>query len=266
MMGVEILPQDQEEEEEDLGQHSLSMGEAADLAALKQQATRAVALQQRCGPDASSEPLKKSIILGDGIPCKASCQEDDKALFDKTEGHVFVTTAQLLFVELNGSEHDLAIGACTIQLHALQDEPEQCLYLQLGGSSQQQGDDGDDDGVLEVSFVPSTEEDAQRLFHALCKLVSRYPIEVDDDENDHPGGMMGAGGGGMLMMGDDDDGNDGLIWAPSSEQTEDTDGGASEQERQAMLDRLDNLLVVDPKYEIDSGDDDNGQFDDAEEQ
>ena len=94
-----------------------------------------------------------------------------------------------------------------------------------------------------------SEEDRQKLFDALCKLISLHPIEDDEDEDNHgmfSGGMIGGG------FGDDprlDYGE--MVWAEPTPE---------ESDREAMLERLDNLLVVPPGLEVE---DDDGRFDDA---
>ena len=139
----------------------------------------------------------------------------------------------------------------------------------------------------------------QRLFDAFSALASLNPIYGDDDGNAGGGsgggffGMMaGMGGmmmgdgdeeGGMMMMGgaggdgDNDDMvcrlGEGINLSGGFGPTTDTngDGGsATEEERAAMLQRLDGMLVVPAEYEIASGEENEngqgGQFDDAEEE
>jgi hypothetical protein len=89
---------------------------------------------------------------------------------------------------------------------------------------------------MELTLVPSDKSDCQTLFETLSTLVSLHPVALDDDDDDDEGGMMVA---------------------PP------VDEGATEEERQAMLQRLDNLLEVPPQYEVQEPQE--GQFDDAEE-
>jgi hypothetical protein len=234
------------DDNDDQGQHALLQGELADLEALRNIDSQSTALEQR------GELLTSAL----GIPCKTTCadndddddQDADANDFIDIPGQVFVTKSQVLFVSTtsNSSEHDLVIGACNIQLHALQDEPQLSVYLQLG----------DDDNVLEVTIVPAQEKDGQVLFDALCKLVSLHPIPQDEDDNDDDSN-------------DDAFGGEDFIWAPGVSGTttafgddmveEGSGGGATEQQRAAMLGRLDNLLVVNPQFEVQEG-----QFEDAE--
>merc|ERR1712238_453924 len=203
-------------------------------------------------------------------------------------GEIFVTNTQVLFVaiERDQSHYDLAIVAACIVLHAMTDEPELSLYLQLSSSnSDQEGGGGggqqqEEPPPTEVTFTPihnNNDNDCQKIFDALCKLVSLHPIEPDDDDdgnknNEQGKGMFGFGGG--VSFGDDggdfdndDDDDDGFIWAPATSasntmtmaSTSGTNGTPSE--RDVMLERLDNLLSVRPEFEINDNED--GQFDDA---
>jgi hypothetical protein len=216
-------------EDDDKGQHALLQGELADLEPLRNVDSQSMALQQR-----------GELLTASGIPCKTTCtdSDDDDDAFTDIAGQVFVTKSQVLIVSTSSSEHDLVIGACNIQLHALQDEPQLSVYLQLG----------DDSNVLEVTIALAQEKDGQVLFDALCKLVSLHPIPQDDEDDDN----------------DDDDafGGEDLMWAPSSGtafEDGDAEGGATEKQRAAMLGRLDNLLVVNPQLQVQEG-----QFEDAE--
>jgi hypothetical protein len=204
-----------------------------------------------------------------------------------TDGEVFVTRSQILFVardqDLIG--RDWAVGASRIVLHAMtDDEPQSAgVYLQLNDPGEDDGGDGDDDGrPLEMTITPVDGHDCQKLFDCLCKLVSLHPILDGDDYDDYDdygghqwqGGGDDGGGGFGFGAGDNDD----LIWVPSAGSAfgttgeghycvdddedyddADYDGGATEQERDAMLERLDNLLVERPEYEIQED-----QFDDAD--
>jgi Regulator of volume decrease after cellular swelling len=161
----------------------------------------------------------------------------------------------------------------------------------------------DDDDAAAVS-----QQCCQQIFDAIAKLVSLHPIDPNHTgDNSRNGGdaANGSGGGGlsavmMLMMGDgggigdnvdhdyfsygeqdllDDDDNDEMVWAPAATTTlttrgDDDDDDADDQ-RQAMLDRLDNLLVVPPELQLDEDDHENetaveeivpGQFDDPDEE
>ncbi|KAL3911405.1 MAG: hypothetical protein SGILL_007296 [Bacillariaceae sp.] len=189
------------------------------------------------------------------------------ATTDGISGEVFVTRSQVLFVanDQDQSEHDVAIGASCIILHAMMEEPQMAVYLQLNEDDNSQraaafafgdSEDGENDesvdntSPLDATIEPVDQNDCQRLFKSLCKLVALHPMEDDEDEgNDFGGGMFG--------------GNDDLIWAPAGASMVSGDEGdgdrATESERDGMLERLDNLLVVRPEFEIQDG-----QFDDAD--
>ncbi len=204
-----------------------------------------------------------------GISCRVQWRGEDSLI-----GKIFITVSQILFVSSTETEntvsdsttsetkttpedHDWAIGATCIHLHAMAEEPQQSIYLQL---SEEGGDD--DDSTLEVTLIPLDHQDCQILFDGLCKLVARHPLQLDDDD-DGPG----FGGPGGFFMAAGDAGGDDMIWAPSAgvgslipEDDDDEEGGATEDERMAMLARLDNMLIVQPDMEVHDG-----QFDDADE-
>ena len=143
--------------------------------------------------------------------------------------------------------------------------------------SEENEDTLEDNSVIEIYFNPiignhcEDEEEhvtiCQRLFSALTRLASLNPM---DESNDY------GGGGGLfnmlsMMAGmenevDDESGNDDMVirlGGSNNKVVEDDESeGAPENERQALLNRLDNMLVVPPEYEILS--EDEGQFDDAE--
>jgi hypothetical protein len=231
-----------------------------------------------------------------GIRCRVhGLSESDPASSSSSIGDVYITVSQVVFLSTGTTttadntavatntdgtspttedseplhpqssaleDNDWAIGATCIHLHALADEPEPSVYLQLA-------EEGQEDSTLEVTLIPLDQDACQTLFDGLCKLVAKHPLQLDD-QDDNPG----PGWGDSVEDGyvDDDDGNDDMIWAPSAgwgagvpdldedEDDEEEDGGATEEERAAMLARLDKLLVVHPSLQ---GPD--GQFDDADE-
>ena len=111
----------------------------------------------------------------------------------------------------------------------------------------------------------------QDMFEALTQLASLNPVEDDDDG--YGGGlfemmaMMGGGGveGEMIMAqnGADHESDDDMVVRLGDGNNNVIEEEVDDNERQAMLDRLDNLLHVPPEFEINS-DDDGGQFDDAD--
>ena len=116
-------------------------------------------------------------------------------------------------------------------------------------------------------------EACQKLFQALTKLASLNPAYDSDDGYTGGGGLFDmltlmAGMSENSLVGGYDDPDDDMVirlggsnnhFVEDDEESE----GAPEDERQAMLNRLDNILVVPPEYEILS-EESEGQFDDAE--
>mmetsp|Transcript_14617 Transcript_14617/g.22852 ORF Transcript_14617/g.22852 Transcript_14617/m.22852 type:complete len:289 (+) Transcript_14617:272-1138(+) len=197
---------------------------------------------------------------------------------NRIQGKVLVTTDRLLFVALSSSSsssssfkekpekeskenciscHDVSVDAKCIYLHALASDP-LSLYIQITESNS-----NEDDAPKELSLIPCNEsKDAcQVLFEQLSELISRHPI-LEDDEN----GTEEEGGEGFFG------GDSEMIFAPPASLMDDTnlhsvqDSGISpatgtEDDRQNMLDRLGDMLVVPPQLEIQDG-----QFDDADEE
>lgn len=240
--------------------HVILRGQAADVSALREVESQAIYLGQR-----------GSLLPAGAITCRVSWHNDDTddrmngetttttnttttATQESCVGDIFVTSSQVLFVAaaatgggaLEPQENDFAIGATCIHLHAMAEEPEISVYLQLT-------EENDEETTSEVTLVPTDSTSCQVLFDALCKLVSSHPLELDDDDDDQgndEGGAPAFGGGFAI--------SDDLIWAPSVNGL--GDGQDDQEERTAMLARLDNMLVVPPEFEIQEG-----QFDDADE-
>lgn len=175
---------------------------------------------------------------------KATWQTDSNntfTVFSEQEGTFYITTERIMFLSSNDNKNktnDVAIDAGCIQLHAMGNKDE--IYIQV----QEQADQ------VEFTVTPITDttessSTCQAMFDALSKLVSLHPIPLDNDDH------------GMMMMSDD------AIIAPPPRQQE---NASTPQERQAMLERLDNLLVVPPEYQVaQSEEQQEGQFEDADE-
>ena len=159
--------------------------------------------------------------------------------------------------------NDWYIPATSISLHALTAGDEGSVSSPSGVYLQIENPQDDESNPIEWT-VQST--DASTLFTALSKLVSLHPIDPHQDTNND---MYGN---------NDDDENfepEDMIWASDFRDDDDDDdddeGAATREERQAMLDRLDQVLIVPPEYEIDDNDEGKqqdgmeGQFDDADE-
>ena len=142
---------------------------------------------------------------------------------------------------------------------------------------------GGDGSTVEVYFRPltcenahSSEESCQTLFNALSQLASN--LNAANDSNDNAGGLfsmlsmmagLSAGFGNEMVVADDESEDDDMIIRYGGgnnfvENDDDSSQGAAEGERAAMLQRLDDMLVVPPELRI-SSDDEVGQFDDADE-
>jgi len=222
---------------EDQFPHVILREEAADLSALKTVDSQQAFLKQRGDP----------VFVASPIACRLSWQSSSSSSEEELSGEngtssemvtgdVFISSSQILFA-CEDASNDVAIGATCVLMHAMTEEPELSIYLQLQ-------EDGSE--TLEATFTPLDLNMCQDFFNALCKLVSLHPCDVDDDEGDE-------------MFGQED-----LIWAPASRGSGtdafgDEEGGATEEERQAMLDHLDSILVVQPEHDFQEG-----QFDDAE--
>jgi hypothetical protein len=175
-------------------------------------------------------------------------EEDDRKMEEEeVRGTVLVTSEVLLFWTADrdtGKRLDLRADAVCIDLHALtQDEPPS-VYIQMTNSSAE-------DNPLELTLQPVNQEACQSLFEAISKLISLHPI--DPNEN---------GDGRGMFLGDTDE----MVWAPPTNglSADDDAPEPTEEERDQMLARLDNMLIVPPEFE--RPDTDEGQFDDAEEE
>eukprot|EP00534_Pseudo-nitzschia_fraudulenta_P016274 CAMPEP_0201252158 /NCGR_PEP_ID=MMETSP0852-20130820/66761_1 /ASSEMBLY_ACC=CAM_ASM_000632 /TAXON_ID=183588 /ORGANISM="Pseudo-nitzschia fraudulenta, Strain WWA7" /LENGTH=333 /DNA_ID=CAMNT_0047551843 /DNA_START=145 /DNA_END=1146 /DNA_ORIENTATION=- len=303
--------------------YSVLTGREANLAALRgtDPQTRSAFFEERNNVAAATEDE----CNGGNIHNNNNNNNNNKG---PIRGEVFVTRTQVLFVaeDHDQSESDLAIGAACIVLHAMTDDSDlgggdlggdplpdspgdatgpAALYLQLQRSGGEDEAAAGESLPTEVTLAPlrdgSHSDDCQRLFGALCGLVSLHPSS-DDEDND--AGIFGCDGGGRIGggvgFGDDpfcDYGEgggagtawsglgagvngcgygyrssnnnsnataDGLVWGGPSG----NDNNNGNNERDAMLAHLDGLLVVRPGLEIpDDGDGDGnnngGRFDDA---
>ena len=168
---------------------------------------------------------------------------------------------------------DFSMNAFCISLHALMSEPTHSIYCQLNDEVGGSNDDEEGPTSKEVIIEPScadgeNQTSCQKIFDSLSKLISLNPM-VDDDDSD-----FGSGGGNGLaamlgMMADaygGGDDNDDMICRIDTDQmvtaanADEDEGGGSAAARRKMLEKLDNVLVVPPEYDLD------GQFDDAEEE
>mmetsp|Transcript_11150 Transcript_11150/g.15703 ORF Transcript_11150/g.15703 Transcript_11150/m.15703 type:complete len:271 (+) Transcript_11150:295-1107(+) len=190
---------------------------------------------------------------------------DDANIVDnKIQGKVLITTNRLLFVALSAtpeeeeehsknhdiSSYDVSVDAKCIYLHALASDPIS-LYIQITESS-----DNDEDAPKELTLIPcdKSKETCQVVFEQLSQLISRHPIFDEEDDDYHNG--------------EEEFDMDEMIFAPATtslmehpvDQNGVSDPTPAEDERQNMLDRLGDMLIVPPQLEIQDG-----QFDDADE-
>lgn len=200
---------------------------------------------------------------------------------ERVIGQVIITTKRVFFVakDEKQAEQDFSIDAQRISLHAMMTDPDISVYCQLADNDNNQYDE-DYEGPVEIIFYLQTTEIEGKdmdvdeseniklstvLFEALTKLINLNPILDDEDDGGAAGGLAAMLG----MMGnslyDDGDDNDDMIYRIDpgeficeNEIIQKQDENPSE--RAQMLERLDRLLVVPPEYEIDDG-----QFDDADE-
>eukprot|EP00550_Attheya_septentrionalis_P000756 CAMPEP_0198288262 /NCGR_PEP_ID=MMETSP1449-20131203/6826_1 /TAXON_ID=420275 /ORGANISM="Attheya septentrionalis, Strain CCMP2084" /LENGTH=362 /DNA_ID=CAMNT_0043986375 /DNA_START=46 /DNA_END=1134 /DNA_ORIENTATION=+ len=133
--------------------------------------------------------------------------------------------------------------------------PSEVFFTPLHPVTEKSNNDNDMNDSKENTT--NNQELCQALFEALSKLASLNPVDHD---------TFGGGGGGSMfgmmmgMMGDNN--NDELVTAWDEPEDDSAAADATETEREAMLDRLDHLLVVPPEYEL--PDSVEGQFDDAD--
>ncbi|GAX15756.1 hypothetical protein FisN_3Lh194 [Fistulifera solaris] len=161
---------------------------------------------------------------------------DEKETSEEVVGKLLITTMRILFWVTDKAciDHDLVVPAVCIDLHAMTEDPVS-IYIQVRPSSM-----SFDETSIELTILSSEEEKNERIFAALCKLVSLHP--VDDGEDDDEG------------FGQDDE----MIVRSS------TPPPATEQDRESMLEYLDSVLVVPPELEIQEQQIASGQFDDAD--
>lgn len=196
-------------------------------------------------------------------------------------------------IESTGDEDDMGFSSTMSMVvppkvvdekhDTLNDDDE--IYNEVNEKAVEDSDEDGTEGAIEVYFKPIISNDGkegevvcERIFNSLTKLASLNPAgDFSDDE------CNGGGSGGFfnmlsLMAGMDgndndnnDDGDDEMVFRLGGSNNffendkEDSEIMVTNAERQAMLCRLDNMLVVPPEYEISSSNDDDGQYDDADE-
>lgn len=188
-------------------------------------------------------------------------------------GQLVITNQRLLFWEDDDNnddttKHDLSVDATCIDLHALTDDDPVAIYIQIR-------DDSKDfpESLLELNLQPIQEpnETCPQIFQAVAELISLHPIDPNDDDDydgnpyygDHAFDDADEDNNWCAQDDENGDDNDDLVFcAPMVDPPNTTtDDEVTELERNAMLERLDNLLIVPPEFEQD----DEGQYDDADE-
>lgn len=183
---------------------------------------------------------------------------------NRVAAKVLISSARIFVCaeKIQDQASDVVIDAQGILLHALSDEPAG-VYLQVTESNGDDDDLNEDSAPIEFLFEPTntevTPEICQSLFDGFTQLVAENPTNEEPDQNPF-GAMMN------MMMGNTNDDeemivSDDLVVGGRSEKE------ATEEERRAALDRLDDMLVVPPEYEIEDEADEgeiDGQFDDAD--
>jgi hypothetical protein len=215
-------------------------------------------------------------------------ENDDNA--GQSQQHVY---CQL--IESTGDEDDMGFSSTMSMVvpSKIVDEKHDTLtdddekYNEVNEEGDEDSDEDGADGAIEVYFKPIISDDdgvegedgntvCERIFNSLTKLASLNPVgDFSDDE------CNGGGGGGgffnmlSLMAGmdgndNDNDGADEMVFRLGGSNNfvendeEDSEIMVSDAARQAMLRRLDHMLVVPPEYEISSSNEDDGQYDDAD--
>jgi hypothetical protein len=157
---------------------------------------------------------------------------------------IYVTKHTLVFLS-SVPDPSVRMDAECIVLHAQTDD---CVvYLQLQESNVSED-------VLEFTITLKNSSDCGRLFQELTYLVSQHPVEDDWDYGNTEENVLGGTNG----IHDDASCQDDMVVCIRSNSHEPT-----EYERNAMLDRLDAILVVPPHLQNTDQTTD-GQFDDAE--
>jgi len=211
---------------------------------------------------------------------------------DEVDGCVLVTTHRLLFIAQNDENKDLAIDAICVTLHAMTSDPEISVYCQLSSNSlrdlscnlktAEENEDvenpedvlGDDPvcSPIEIFFTPQANMNRENdvlntekklkmcedFFKALGTLVALNPIcdnegeEFDVDSVETPEEVaVGSTEDNFICRLDN-----------YEHQYSDEDALAEDDERKAMLARLDAVLTVPPELDRDLLQE--GQFDDAD--
>lgn len=248
----------------------IRLGATANLSVYRQQE------EQQDPNDADQQQQRGDSMWMVQLPVRSAMLRTEEVLdFELVSGKAVVTDHQFLFVSKNDEQYDMAVDAECIQLHAQGGDDTPSFYLQfqptIGGSN------NDGEQLLELTLELQSTSDCQTLFEGLSRLLSMHPIDDDGEDDDaHPNGDY-YGKEDMILrtMGLGEDDTMPSIESQQRHQQQNPSGDndshmmmnnePTEEERQAMLDRLDSLLVVPPHLEVPQHPGDvEGQFDDAE--
>jgi hypothetical protein len=246
-------------------------GDAARLGSLRVRGERTAAIQQIL-----RTPEEDRLILGP-TPTRAqwivAADGNENGTTEANDcmvpGQLVVTNQRLLFwgddnVEYDATKHDLSVDATCIDLHALTDNDPVSIYIQIRNDSKDFPE-----SLLELNLQPIHEpnQTSHQIFQAVAELISLHPIDPNDDDDygdenhyysDH---AFDDEENDDIWCAQKDDDDDLVFCAPMVNPNTTTNDEATEDERNAMLERLDNLLIVPPELEQDN----EGQYDDAEE-
>jgi len=141
-----------------------------------------------------------------------------------------ITNKQIVLHELSNTEL-LFIPGLDIEMHAESDGSAPSVYMQVKVSEGESENE-----FTDMLLFPSNGVSCTQIFRTITELVKLHPDDNDGEECDE--------------------------MAPIHSDVE-----ATEEERQAMLERLDDLLYVPKQYELQQSPSNTvlGQFDDAEE-
>ena len=152
--------------------------------------------------------------------------------YTKESGRLVVTSSRLVFAASSGLDKDLSVDAGLITLHAIGSESSMYCQLDLPEKS----------GTFEIStpmelyLYPivknGLDEKLSQLFDALSTMAELNPDEIEDDDE---GEDFESGG---------------FYYAEDFVNTSNDEGGATEEERIAMLEKLDAVLEVPPELEL----------------
>ena len=178
------------------------------------------------------------------------------ALALSTNRLFFCSEKQVLDAE---EDHDRIIHATAIELHALAEHEDDTVdlpngqrpgnrYIYLQFIENEESNNGDN-ATMELSISPedpaTAEDSCQRIFDALSRMVALHPLENEEEDDD----TMYYGDD-MIVAVDEDASESRTLSPPVS----------TEEERNAMLERLDAMLEVPPECDMDNHE---GKFDDA---